>query len=175
MAIIDFKAAAAGLALLALGATSALADTKISRYFPLPLGFSTTGPNVRDSLLQSQAHWLENGLDNVKKARASETSEEKIKEFDAIAETATKELELAKNNDANKDIQVERKRAFLLAINQWINELERQATQQMKAAILGDGMEAMVAQKQAASYSEMAEKLEHAKQDTSIENWAKAR
>ena len=99
--------------------------------------------------------------------------EEKIKIIDkAIADTKT-ELALATNADPQHEIQIERKNKLMLNLNQWINELNRLATEQMKIAILKDGNEAMAAQNRNYQLSEQADNLEKAKQDPSIENWGK--
>ena len=83
------------------------------------------------------------------------------------------ELALATNADPQHDIQIERKNKLMLNLNQWINELNRLATEQMKIAILKDGNEAMAAQNRNYQLSEQADNLEKAKQDPSIENWGK--
>ncbi len=145
---------------------------KLGPYFPLPLNLSASSV-TRESLLSAQAKWLENGLDNLKKARASAQGDDKIKELDALIADTEKELAIAKDESASKDVQTERKRQFLLNFNQWINELNHQATEQMKIAIMKDGAEAMAGTNAAARYSEIADALERAKQDPSFENWGK--
>ncbi|MFM9163227.1 MAG: hypothetical protein ACKOPH_09270 [Methylocystis sp.] len=190
------KATAAGRALLfatllcgtAVFATSAARAAAIGPYFPLPNGFNLTGV-AKDALLNIQSTWLQNGLDNLSKARKEADAnlekakssaqdqvaaiEEKIKIIDkAIADTKT-ELALATNADPQHEIQIERKNKLMLNLNQWINELNRLATEQMKIAILKDGNEAMAAQNRNYQLSEQADNLEKAKQDPSIENWGK--
>jgi len=190
------KATAAGRALLfatllcgtAVFATSAARAAVIGPYFPLPNGFNLTGV-AKDALLNIQSTWLQNGLDNLSKARKEADAnrekakssaqdqvaaiEEKIKIIDkTIADTKT-ELALATNADPQHEIQIERKNKLMLNLNQWINELNRLATEQMKIAILKDGNEAMAAQNRNYQLSEQADNLEKAKQDPSIENWGK--
>ncbi|NBT22458.1 MAG: hypothetical protein EBT19_03410 [Methylocystaceae bacterium] len=190
------KATAAGRALLfatllcgtAVFVTSAARAAAIGPYFPLPNGFNLTGV-AKDALLNIQSTWLQNGLDNLSKARKEADAnlekakssaqdqvaaiEEKIKIIDkAIADTKT-ELALATNADPQHEIQIERKNKLMLNLNQWINELNRLATEQMKIAILKDGNEAMAAQNRNYQLSEQADNLEKAKQDPSIENWGK--
>jgi hypothetical protein len=190
------KATAAGRALLfatllcgtAGFATSAARAAAIGPYFPLPNGFNLTGV-AKDALLNIQSTWLQNGLDNLTKARKEADAnlekakssaqdqvaaiEEKIKTIDkTIADTKT-ELALATNADPQHEIQIERKNKLMLNLNQWINELNRLATEQMKIAILKDGNEAMAAQNRNYQLSEQADNLEKAKQDPSIENWGK--
>ncbi len=190
------KATAAGRALLfatllcgtAVFATSAARAAAIGPYFPLPNGFNLTGV-AKDALLNIQSTWLQNGLDNLTKARKEADAnlekakssaqdqvaaiEEKIKIIDkTIVDTKT-ELALATNADPQHEIQIERKNKLMLNLNLWINELNRLATEQMKIAILKDGNEAMAAQNRNYQLSEQADNLEKAKQDPSIENWGK--
>ncbi|MCX7899842.1 MAG: hypothetical protein N2444_07150, partial [Methylocystis sp.] len=110
-----------------------------------------------------------------KKARAAEQAEDKANELDKLIAETEEELKIAKDDSPQKEVQAERKKAFLLNLNQWINELNRQATEQMKIAILKDGMEAMAGQNAAARYSEIADNLEKAKMDVSIEEWGKTK
>jgi hypothetical protein len=165
---------------------------KLGPYFPIPnsLGFSGS---PKDALLKIQSSWLQNGLDNLKKARAQAGGEvekgkaggatpeqiaaleEKIKTLDADIEATTKELEIANDTTDSKEVQFERKRLFLLALNQWIIELDHLATEQMKIAILKDGAEALVAQNRNFQYSQQADDLEKAKQDSTITNWGASR
>lgn len=184
------RAALAGTALCALAACSLwVAEARAAQlgpYFPVPNSFNLGGV-ARDSLLKIQSKWLQNGIDNLKKARAeaeaalekakasapdqAAAAEEKVKKFDEqIAETEA-ELALSDNNDSSHDIQRERKRKLMLNLNQWINELNHLATEQMKIAILKDGAEAMAAQNRNYQLSEQADNLEKAKRDPSIEDW----
>lgn len=184
------RAALAGTALCALVACSLWAGearaAQLGPYFPVPNSFNLGGV-ARDSLLKIQSKWLQNGIDNLKKARAEAeaalekaksgasdqaAAEEKLKKLDEqIAETEA-ELALSDNNDSSHDIQRERKRKLMLNLNQWINELNHLATEQMKIAILKDGAEAMAAQNRNFQLSEQADNLEKAKRDPSIEDWA---
>ncbi len=87
--------------------------------------------------------------------------------------TATKEeIAIANEDISPKEAQAERKRRFLLNVNQWINELGRQATQQLKIAILKDGAEAMAAENLHVQLAEQADAIERAKNDSSVVNWA---
>ena len=187
------QATAAGRALLfatllcgsAVFANSAARAAAIGPYFPLPNGFNLTGI-AKDALLNIQSTWLQNGLDNLAKARKEADAslekakssaqdqvaaiEEKIKTIDKAMADTKAELALATNADPQHDIQIERKNKLMLNLNQWINELNRLATEQMKIAILKDGNEAMAAQNRNYQLSEQADNLEKAKQDPSIEN-----
>jgi len=160
---------------------------QLGPYFPIPNSLSLSGV-PRDSLLKIQSKWLQNGLDNLKKARAeaeaalekaksgaadqAAAAEENLKKLDGMIAEAQEELALSDNNDSSHEIQRERKRKLMLHLNQWINELNRLATEQMKIAILKDGAEAMAAQNRNYQLSEQADNLEKAKRDPSIENWA---
>jgi hypothetical protein len=173
-----FAAAMCGIGLLASPANA----TKVGPYFPIPNGFAISG-DAKDALLKIQISWLQNGLDNLKKARAEAQAElekgakpeleEKVKKLDADIEATGKEIALAGDDDPSREVQGERKRLFMLAVNSWINELNHLATEQMKIAILKDGMEAQVAQNRNYQLSEQADNLEKAKHDSSIENWGK--
>lgn len=163
------------------------AAAQLSQYFPIPNSLSISGV-PRDSLLKLQSKWLQNGLDNLKKARAEAeaavekaksgaadqlaAAEENLKKLDGMIEQTQTELALSENNDSSHDIQAERKRKLMLHLNQWINELNRLATEQMKIAILSDGAEAMTAQHRNYQLSEQADNLEKAKTDPSILDWA---
>jgi hypothetical protein len=144
------KATAAGRALLfatllcgtAMFANSAARAAAIGPYFPLPNGFNLTGI-AKDSLLNIQSTWLQNGLDNLSKARKeAETDlekaksgaqdqvaavEEKIKTIDKAIIDTKAELALATNADPQHEIQIDRKNKLMLNLNLWINELNRLA------------------------------------------------
>ncbi|MBI1980345.1 MAG: hypothetical protein HYS63_02025 [Methylocystis sp.] len=172
-----------------LGATfaSPAAAAQLGQYFPIPNSLSISGA-PRDSLLKLQSKWLQNGLDNLKKARAEAeaalekaksgaadqlaAAEENVKKLDGMIAETEEELALSENNDSSHEIQRERKRKLMLHLNQWINELNRLATEQMKIAILKDGAEAMTAQNRNYQLSEQADNLEKAKTDPSIIDWA---
>ncbi|MGJ0396805.1 MAG: hypothetical protein ACR65U_11340 [Methylocystis sp.] len=172
-----------------LGASfaSPAAAAQLGQYFPIPNSLSISGV-PRDSLLKLQSKWLQNGLDNLKKARAEAeaalekakagatdqvaAAEENLKKIDEMIAQTTEELALSDNNDSSHEIQAERKRKLMLHLNQWINELNRLATEQMKIAILKDGAEAMTAQHRNYQLSEQADNLEKAKTDPSILDWA---
>ena len=95
-----------------------------------------------------------------------------VKKLDGMLAETEEELALSENNDSSHEIQRERKRKLMLHLNQWINELNRLATEQMKIAILKDGAEAMAAQNRNYQLSEQADNLEKAKSDPSITDWA---
>ena len=182
----------APIAVLLFGATLSVAmpasAAPVGPYFPIPNGFNLTGV-AKDSLLTIETSWLQNGIETLSKARTeteaaiekAKTSaqdqvgalEEKLKTIDKLTTDAKAELALATNTDPQHEIQVARKNKLILNLNQWINELNRLATEQMKIAILKDGNEAMAAQNRNYQLSEQADNLEKAKQDPSLENWGK--
>jgi len=176
---------------LFLGAIPAQA-AKLGPYFPLPKSFPLSGPG-KTALLKIQADWLQNGLENLQKAEKETTAalekakadnakpedvaklEEKLKTLDADIKATEEEIGIENNDTGTKEEQAERKRLFMLNVNQWINELGRLATEQLKIAILKDGMEAQVAENQHARLSEQADAIERAKNDTTVVNWAMSR
>ncbi|MGC1859727.1 MAG: hypothetical protein WA733_01010 [Methylocystis sp.] len=178
-------------AALFLGAIPAQA-AKLGPYFPLPKSFPLSGPG-KTALLKIQADWLQNGLENLQKAQNETTAalekakadnakpedvaklEEKLKTLDTDIKATEEEIAIENNDTGPKEEQAERKRLFMLNVNQWINELGRQATEQLKIAILKDGMEAQVAENQHARLSELADAIERAKNDTTVVNWAISR
>ncbi len=161
---------------------------KLGPYFPIPHGFNLNGV-ARDALLSIQSTWLQNGLDNLSKARTETEAaldkakgnaadqavalEAKITELDKQIEDTKAEIAVASNTTASHEVQRERKDGLLRNLNQWINELNRLATEQMKIAIMSDGAVAMTAEKLNHQYSQYADDLEQAKRDPSIENWGK--
>lgn len=164
------RAAAAALAFGGFFALAAPATAaKLGPYFPIPNGVSITGI-PKDSLIAANVKWLENSLDNLKKAREKEAGD-KQQEIDALISQTEEELKLAKDTNPSHEVQKQRKDALLLNLNQWINELERLATEQMKRAILSDGAEKMEAEARNSQLSEQGEKLEKAKNDNSMQNW----
>ena len=178
-------------AALFLGAIPAQA-AKLGPYFPLPKSFPLSGPGKK-ALLKIQADWLQNGLENLQKAEKETTAalekakadnakpedvaklEEKLKTLDTDIKATEEEIAIENNDTGPKEEQAERKRLFMLNVNQWINELGRQATEQLKIAIMKDGMEAQVAENQHARLSEQADAIERAKNDTTVVNWAISR
>ncbi len=178
-------------AALFLGAIPAQA-AKLGPYFPLPKSFPLSGPG-KTALLKIQADWLQNGLENLQKAQNETTAalekakadnakpedvaklEEKLKTLDTDIKATEEEIAIENNDTGPKEEQAERKRLFMLNVNQWINELGRQATEQLKIAIMKDGMEAQVAENQHARLSEQADAIERAKNDTTVVNWAISR
>lgn len=161
---------------------------KLGPYFPIPNGFNLNGV-ARDSLLAIQSSWLKNGLDNLEKAKKEAdaalekaqggaqdqvaAAEQKVKDLDKLIEDARAEIEVATNSDASQGVQKMRKDKLIANVNQWINELERLATEQMKIAIMSDGGVAMTAEKLNHQYSTFADDLQKAKRDASVENWGK--
>ena len=160
----------------------------LGEYFPAPNGFNLNGV-AKDALLSAEATWLQDGLDNLAKAK-NETEaalekakggaqdqasalEDKLKKIDKLIEETKEELALAKNTDSDRTVQGPRKDKLLANLNQWINELNHLATEQMKIAIMKDGNEALAAQNRNYQLSEQADNLEKAKRDPSIENWGK--
>ena len=178
-------------AALLLGAIPAQA-AKLGPYFPLPKSFPLSGPG-KTALLKIQADWLQNGLENLRKAQNETTAalekakadnakpedvaklEEKLKTLDTDIKATEEEIAIENNDTGPKEEQAERKRLFMLNVNQWINELGRQATEQLKIAIMKDGMEAQVAENQHERLSEQADAIERAKNDTTVVNWAISR
>jgi hypothetical protein len=176
---------------LFLGAVPSEA-AKLGPYFPLPKSFPLSGPG-KTALLKIQADWLQNGLENLQKAQTETTAalekakaengkpedvaklEEKLKTLDTDIKATEEEIAIENNETGPKEEQAERKRLFMLNVNQWINELGRLATEQLKIAILKDGMEAQVAENQHARLSEQADAIERAKNDTTVVNWAISR
>ncbi|MFY9656326.1 MAG: hypothetical protein WAK01_07030 [Methylocystis sp.] len=183
-------------ALLLSGALLCVAPAgaaELGPYFPLPGNLSVSGNTPREGLLKLQANWLNNGLDNLakakketeaalEKAKAANAKREEIKALedklaDIEAKTAAtkEELTLASDDGGGPEQQKERKRALLANVNQWIRELGRQATKALKTAVLSDGMEAMAAQQEHGMLEEMSDKLERAERDVTVEQWAQTR
>ena len=164
--------AAAVFGAVACGAPAQAA--KLGPYFPLPSGFNISGP-PRDALLSMEESWLKRGLENLEKAKKEADAahdEAKAKDLDKEIEATKAELALATDKTPGPT-QKERKDKLLLNVNQWINELERLATEQMKIAIMSDGPAAMSAEQQNHVYSQHADDLQHAKIDYSMEIWGK--
>ena len=61
----------------------------------------------------------------------------------------------------------------VLNVNRWINALGRQATEQLKIAILKDGLERDVAERRHIQLNGQADELERAKHSTSFEAWGR--
>jgi hypothetical protein len=182
-------------AILLLGAFAAAPAqaAKLGPYFPLPNNFPLGGNSGRDDLLKIQAKWLENGLENLEKAKKETAAalekakaenakpeqisalEQKQASLDSDIEATKKEIALEDDDMAPKEQQADRKRQFLLNVNQWIQEIGRQATQALKDSILKDGAEAEIAQNRHDQLENLADRLEHAKRDQSIENWGVTR
>ncbi|QGM45598.1 hypothetical protein [Methylocystis heyeri] len=182
-------------AVLLLGAFAAAPAqaAKLGPYFPLPNNFPLGGNSGRDDLLKIQARWLENGLENLEKAKKETTAaldkakgenakpeqiaalEQKQTSLDSDIEATKKEIALENDDMAPKEQQADRKRQFLLNVNQWIQEIGRQATQALKDSILKDGAEAEIAQNRHDQLENLADRLERAKRDQSVENWGVTR
>jgi hypothetical protein len=179
---------AAAFLLGAVGLAAPAQAAKLGPYFPIPNGFNLNGI-ARDALLGIQSSWLQNGLDNLNKAKKEAEAalemakggaqdqvaalETTVKDLDKSIEDTKAEIAIAADTSASHEIQKERKNKLLLNLNQWINELNRLATEQMKIAIMSDGAVAMTAEKMNHQYSQFADDLEHAKHDASMENWGK--
>jgi len=166
---------------------------ELGPYFPLPGNLSVSGKTPREGLLKLQENWLKNGLDNLAKAKKeTEAALDKAKESNAkpeeikaledkLADIETKtagakeELALGDDDGGGPDQQKERKRLLLANVNQWIRELGRQANKALKTAVLADGLAAMAAQQEHAMLEEMADKLERAEHDVTVEQWALTR
>jgi hypothetical protein len=161
----------------------------VGEFFPAPVDFSLGGV-ARDALLSIETRWLQDGLDNLEKARKETGAalekatggapdevaalQARLKKIEILIAETKEELTLAKNStDGDRAVQRPRKEKLLLNVNQWINELNHLATEQMKIAIMKDGNEALAAQNRNFQLSEQADNLEKAKRDPSIENWAK--
>lgn len=181
-------AIAATLIAGALGLAAPAQAAKIGPYFPIPNGFNLNGV-ARDSLLAIQSSWLKNGLDNLEKAKKeadaalekakadapdqAAAAEAKVKEIDRLIEDTKAEITIATDSSPDHAVQKERKDKLIGNVNQWINELDHMATEQMKIAIMSDGGVAMTAEKLNHQYSSFADDLQKAKRDPSIENWGK--
>lgn len=181
------SALAACLLVGALGVAAPADAAKLGPYFPIPNGFNLNGI-ARDALLNIQASWLKNGLDNLEKAKKEAdaalekakggaadqvaAAEAKVKDLDKQIEDARAEIAVAADTTPG-EAQKARKDKLLTNVNQWINELDRLATEQMKIAIMSDGGVAMTAEKLNHQYSTFADDLQKAKRDASVENWGK--
>jgi len=176
---------------LAAPSASLAENAKLGPYFPLPEIIQVYGV-PKEALLRMTTRWLKEGLGRLEKAQ-KETAEslekakaggdakpetvapleEKLKTLDANIASTKEQIQLAEDEkDLTKERQAERKRQMILIVDQWINELGRQATQALKTAIMSDGMQAEVAQNQHIQLNNMADDLEKAKHHESIENWA---
>ncbi len=185
------------LAALLLGASLLCAApagaAELGPYFPLPGNLSVSGSTPRAGLLKLQETWLNNGLDNLAKAKKETEAalekakganakpeeikalEDKLADIEAKTAATKEEIALASDDGGGAEQQKERKRALLANVNQWIRELGRQATKALKTAVLSDGMEAMAAQQEHAMLEEMSDKLERAERDVTVEQWALTR
>ncbi|MBI1868572.1 MAG: hypothetical protein HYS06_09815 [Methylocystis sp.] len=154
-------------------------SVNVGPYFPVPQYFTMSG-SAKDALLKLQDAWLQSGIAALKKARAeaaaqppSEAVEQKIKDLDDQLAAATKEAELAANEEGMRDVQLERKRALLANVVRWANALDKLATEQLKLTLLKDGAERDEAERMNRLYASQAEQLETARTDPSIEAWGK--
>ena len=147
---------------------------KLGPNFPVPSYINISGPG-RDALLSLEESWLKRGIDNLEKAKKEADAahdEAKAKDLGKEIEETKAELALALDKTPGP-VQKARKDKLLLNVNQWINQFERLATEQMKIAIMSDGGAAMTAEKMNQQYSQFADDLQHAKRDASVENWGK--
>jgi hypothetical protein len=153
---------------------------ELSAYFPLPNYFEKT----KDGLLEQQTSWLSDGVKAIDKARV-ETQEkldknagdaaltEKLATLDKQKAAAVKELDVLKSDTAGKEADLARKDIVVMNVNRWINALSRQATEQLKIAILKDGLERDVAERRHIQLNGQADELERAKHSTSFEAWGR--
>lgn len=155
----------------------------ISPYFPLPNSFDTKGV-VKESLLEQQIAWLNDGLAALNKAHqetqvqleknsSDSALQEKLKSIEAQTATATKERDILTSDAAGKDAELARKSVVVNNINKWINALGRKATEQLKIAILKDGAERDAAERRHIQLSTQADELEKIKHDSSVEAWGR--
>lgn len=177
MSFFHSKAGRSALA-AALGGALAVAApaqaAKLGPNFPVPSYINISG-TPRDALLSIQESWLKRGLDNLEKAKKEADAahdEAKARDLDKEIEATKAEIALAGDKTLGPT-QKERKDKLLLNVNQWINEFEHLATEQMKIAIMSDGPAALSAQAQNHQYSQFADDLQHAKNDYSMEIWGK--
>ena len=147
------------------------------------------GPLAPDMLLTSRKRQAEASIAAIVVRRANQTARKlahvrdpRRHEADARPPELNRQPEALRFADGDISVEIagrlkqaERKRLFMLNVNQWINEIGRQATEQLKIAILKDGMEAQVAENQHARLSEQADAIERAKNDTTVVNWAISR
>jgi hypothetical protein len=166
---------------------------KLGPYFPLPNNFPLGASSGRDDLLKIEIHWLQTGLENLEKAKKETGAaldkakadnakpeqiaalEQKQASLDSDIDATKKEIAVQSDDLAPKEQQADRKRQFLLNVNQWIQEIGRQATQALKDSILKDGAEAEIAQNRHDQLENLADRLEHAKRDQTVENWGVTR
>jgi hypothetical protein len=153
---------------------------EVSPYFPLPNYFERT----RNDLLEQVTSWLTDGVKAIDKARV-ETQEkldktpddaalvQKLADLDTEKAKAIKELDVLKSPAAGKEADLARKEVVVMNINRWINAVARQATEQLKIAILKDGLERDAAERRHIQLSGQADELERAKHSTSFEAWGR--
>jgi hypothetical protein len=169
---------AAAFVLLAVGAARAV---EVGPYFPLPNYFDLKG---KEELLEQQVSWLKDGVAAVQKARgeieakaakaeADPALQNKLKELDALKAAAEKELAILANDAGDRETELARKDVVITNINRWINALARKATEQLKIAILKDGLERDAAERQHIQLSGQADELERAKHQSSVEAWGR--
>lgn len=170
--------AAAVSALLAAGAARAV---EVGPYFPLPNYFDVKG---KDELLGQQISWLKDGIAAVEKARgeiqaqaakadSDPALQDKLKELDKLSATAVKERDILTSDEVGREAEIDRKNVVIANINRWINALARKATEQLKIAILKDGLERDAAERRHLQLSGQAEDLERAKHQSSVEAWGR--
>jgi hypothetical protein len=168
------RALAAAFLLGAVALAAPAQAAKLGPYFPVPSYIKISGA-PKDALLSIQESWLKRGLENLEKAKKeAEAAHDEAKAKDLDREIAATNAELALATDKTPGlVQKERKDKLLLNVNQWINEFEHLATEQMKIAIMSDGPVALSAQQQNHQYSQFADDLQVAKNDYSMEIWGK--
>lgn len=172
---------AAVLATLLVGGPARAVE--ISPYFPLPNSFDTKGV-VKDSVLEQQIAWLNDGLAALEKARqetqaqleknASDAAlQDKLKSLEGQTAAAAKERDVLTSDAAGKEAELARKNIVVGNLNKWINALARKATEQLKIAILKDGVERDAAERRHIQLSGQADELEKLKHDPSFEAWGR--
>lgn len=156
---------------------------EISPFFPLPNSFDIKG-SVKSSLLDQQISWLEEGIAALEKARAEAkarvekndadaAAREKLAGLDAQLGAAVKERDVLKSDAGGRETELARKSIVVANLNRWINALGRKATEQLKIAILKDGVERDAAERRHIQLSQQADELEKLKRDPSFEAWGR--
>jgi hypothetical protein len=177
-----FKSAALGLAAVCAPLLSATPSpaVELSPFFPLPNYFEKT----KNDLLEQQTSWLKDGVKAIEKARAETQAQldktpddaaltAKLADLDKQKAAADKELAVLESPEAGKEADIARKDVVVMNVNRWINALSRQATEQLKIAILKDGLERDGAERRHIQLNGQADELERAKHTSSFEAWGR--
>lgn len=175
--------AAVASALLVCAASLPARAVEISPYFPLPNSFDVKG-SAKESMLDQQISWLKDGIAALDKAK-QETQEqlqknssdaalqEKLKGLETQYATAVKERDILTSEEIGKEAELQRKAVVVTNINRWLNALARKATEQLKIAILKDGVERDVAERRHIQLTMQADELEKLKRDSTFEAWGR--